>query len=200
MITYIKKELSNYYVEFEQELNPELYTNIGSTYNDFIANKWIKLSEEQVAFHNENPNATIKEVLEMQLADNTVTRTLEQAKQEKINEIIMYDLSDSVNSFSINGVITTWLNVQERLNYRQSVEDAKLMENETITFFVDNYQLEVETSKASTMLVALQMYADACFIKTKQHQIAVQQLTTIEEVDNYDYTVGYPERLNFVIE
>lgn len=199
MITYIKSELQGFYAEFNQELDPELYTNTGTTYEDFLQNKWIKLSDEQVAFHTEYPNASIKEVLSMEIIDNTPIRTLEQAKSEKLNEISMYDMSENVNSFSVNETINTWLTVQERLNYQQSINVAKLMNQENISFFIDNYQLTVSTEQAAAILAALQIYADTCFIKTKQHKLAVQNLETVEEVDSYDYTAGYPEKLNFTI-
>ena len=49
------------------------------------------------------------------------------------------------------------------------------------------------------MLAAIQLYADQCFIKTKQHEAAIKALATIEDINNYDYTVGYPTKLNFTL-
>lgn len=50
------------------------------------------------------------------------------------------------------------------------------------------------------MLAAIQLYADACYMVTKGHLLAIDSLENIEEVDTYDYTVGYPEKLNFSID
>ena len=47
------------------------------------------------------------------------------------------------------------------------------------------------------MLAQIQLYADQCFIVTKQHKAAVEALDSIEAVDNYDVTAGYPTKLTF---
>ena len=36
--TYIKQDIPGYYIEFEEKFNPDLYNNIGTTYEDFIDN------------------------------------------------------------------------------------------------------------------------------------------------------------------
>lgn len=48
-------------------------------------------------------------------------------------------------------------------------------------------------------LAQIQLYADRCYIVTETHKSNVNALKTIEEVDNYDITSGYPEKLNFNI-
>lgn len=195
MFTYIKYNVPNTYVVLEESLNPEEYDNLGSTWQDYLNNKWVLLSEEQVKFHEDNPTASVKEVWDMEVF--VYERTLADAKREKIQEIDSYDTSENVNGFTINHMITTWFTVQERLNYKQSVEAAKLLGVETLQFYVDDNMLNVSPTNAEMMLAALQLYADQCFIVTKQHKIAVEKLETIDEVDNYDYKTGYPEKLNF---
>jgi hypothetical protein len=49
------------------------------------------------------------------------------------------------------------------------------------------------------MLAQIQLYADQCFIVTKQHITAVEALETIEEVDAYDVSADYPQRLIFTL-
>lgn len=39
MYTYIKYNIKGKYVEFPEELNPELYDNLGTTYQDYINGK-----------------------------------------------------------------------------------------------------------------------------------------------------------------
>lgn len=195
MFTYIKYNVPNTYVVLEEPLNNEEYDNLGSTWQDYIDNKWVLLSEEQVKFHEENPDASVNEVWDMTISVHE--RTLESAKKEKLEAIDLYDTSENVNGFTINHALTTWFTVQERLNYKQSVEAAKLLGVETLQFYVDDNMLNVTPANAEMMLAALQLYADQCFIVTKQHKIAVENLETIEEVDNYDYKTGYPEKLNF---
>ena len=101
MITYIRKNIKGYYIEFPEEIDAQYWEGkIGTTYEDFINNKWIRLSDEQVAFHKEHPKANIDQVLSMTLPEPHV-KTLEEAKMEKIHQIENYDKSDSVNSFTV---------------------------------------------------------------------------------------------------
>ena len=43
------------------------------------------------------------------------------------------------------------------------------------------------------------MYALKCFNATAAHKKAVAKLNTVEEVLEYDYTKGYPEKLRYDI-
>jgi hypothetical protein len=47
------------------------------------------------------------------------------------------------------------------------------------------------------MLVALEVYAGDAINVTESHKAAINNLNTIEEVEGYDFTAGYPARLLF---
>jgi hypothetical protein len=47
------------------------------------------------------------------------------------------------------------------------------------------------------MLNAIELYASACYDNTQSHIAAIKDLKTVEEIDAYDYRVGYPEKLHF---
>ena len=49
---------------------------------------------------------------------------------------------------------------------------------------------------AIMLLSSLEMYALECFNVTAAHKKAVSELTTIEEVEAYDYKTGYPKQLD----
>jgi hypothetical protein len=57
--------------------------------------------------------------------------------------------------------------------------------------------LEVTPAQAEYMLSQVQLYADQCYIVTKQNKIAVDALDTIEAVDAFKYDSGYPEKITF---
>lgn len=193
---YIKYDVPKHYITLEEELTEELFTNLGSTYEDYLDNKWVKLSEAQVAFKDANPNASIKEIWNMELQP-IPTQTLAEYKNNKIIEITMYDQSNEVNSFTINSALTAWFSPAERSNYKSSIEAAKLLGQNTLAFFVGDMLLQVPTTEAEYMLAQIQLYADRCFLVTKNHKVNVMNLETIEEVESYDYTRDYPEKLNF---
>lgn len=47
MITYIKKSIKGYYIEYPNEIDSNYWKGkIGTTYEDFKNGKWIRLSEE----------------------------------------------------------------------------------------------------------------------------------------------------------
>lgn len=197
MYTYVKRNIPRHYVTLENKLNPDLYSNIGSTYQDYLYNKYVLLTDEQVAFHNEYPEATVEEVFNLVINDNSEpARTLEIAKKEMLQKIDSHDASDEVNGFLING-IKAWFTVQERNNYKASIDSAKLLGIESLSFFVGDHLLTITPEMAEHMLAAIQLYADQCFIVTKQHKLKVESLESIEEVDLYDYYAGYPKMLEF---
>ena len=203
MKTYIRKNIKGYYVEFPEEIDAEYWAGkIGSTYEDFQAGKWILLSAGQIAFHTEHPNAGIQQVITMTLPEPYV-RTLEDAKREKLMEIDQYDRSNSVNSFDVmhdNEVVaSSWLTPSERANYRSSIDAAELVGLTELSLYIGEMPVTLPTATAKLMLAQIQLYADQCFIITKQHKAAIDTLDTIESVDAYDVTTGYPQKLTFTI-
>lgn len=57
---YIKNNLPQIYIEFDEPILEELNgNNLGTTYEDFLNGMWVLLNNEQVAFHSEYPNATV---------------------------------------------------------------------------------------------------------------------------------------------
>ena len=198
MYTYIKHNIKGFYVELETKLSDELYKT-GSTWEDFLANKWVLLTKKQVAFRNENPTAKISEVFNTALDTTSNTKTLESVKNQMYSKIDSYDNSDAVNQFTVNDELTGWFTPTERANYKTSVDAAKLLNVDSLQFYMGDVLLDVATQDAETMLAQIQLYADKCFIVTKQHKAAVEALTSIEDVEAYDYTEGYPDKLNFVL-
>jgi len=200
---YIKKNIAKHYIDFATPLSSDEYF-IGETWEDYCNNKWVLLSAEQIAFKDEHPNASIKEVFDMELIPTPVhERTLEEAKGEMITNIGNYDESDNVNEFIVTHdgqvVTTSWFEPNIRANYKNSVESAELVGLTTVSFYVGDMPITLPTQDAKLMLAQIQLYADACYIVTKQHIAAVEALTTIAEVDAYDYTQGYPNKLSFEI-
>ena len=198
---YIKKNIREIYIEFPEQFDPALNNNLGSTYEDYLDNKWVLLSDEQVDFHETNPDASVKEVWNMELTP-IPERTLEQAKDEMKYKIDEYDRSENINGFIIHDTINDvtfngWFTAEERSNYKSSIDAAKLVGLETLLFFISDVLLEVTPAQAEYMLAQVQLYADQCYIVTKQNKIAVDALGTIEAVDAFKYESGYPGKIIF---
>lgn len=123
---------------------------------------------------------------------------LEQAKVEKIAEITAYDTSSSVNGFMLNGVLE-WLDKATRVGLMNSTTITKAAGQQTTTLWLGGAKLVVGCDKAIQLLSALEMYALECFNVTASHKAAVSELTTIEEVEAYDYKTGYPKMLEMSV-
>lgn len=119
---------------------------------------------------------------------------LKQAKADKIAEITAYDTSSSVNGFMLNGLLV-WLDKATRVGLMNSTTIAKAAGQKTTTLWLGGIKLVVDCDKAIQLLSALEMYALECFNVTASHKQAVSELTTIEEVEAYDYKAGYPKML-----
>ena len=123
---------------------------------------------------------------------------LKQAKADKIAEIAAYDTSSSVNGFVLNGLLV-WLDKATRVGLMNSTTIAKSAGQKTTTLWLGGLKLAVDCDKAIQLLSALEMYALECFNVTASHKQAVSELTTIEEVEAYDYKSGYPKMLEMSV-
>lgn len=196
---YLKKNVGGYYVVFNEPLNEDIF-EIGSTYEDFLFQKWIPLSEEQVQFHEENPRASVKEVIDMkliQIPEPTEEELISRTRQEKLMELDNYDRGSEVNEFTINGQLRAWFTPEQRSNYKNSIDSAKLLGIDSLSILVDGNVLDIPTEKAAQLLAMIQLYADACYMMTEKHRTAINSLETVEAIKDYDFKTEYPSKLNF---
>jgi hypothetical protein len=138
--------------------------------------------------------AIIKEDLRgLGLMDPEPARTFEQTVFAKLAEIDDYDNSDEVNSFLFNEQ-KTWIDAGTRSVFRNSIDSAELLQEETIQMPIGSAILTVPVAQAKMMLAKIQRYADNAAIVTSGHKLAVSKLKTIAKVDAYNYKTGYPEK------
>ena len=123
---------------------------------------------------------------------------LQTAKQLKIAEIDAYDKSSAVNGFALNGAVV-WLDKATRVGLMNSTSITKAMGKPTTTLWLGESKMEVPCDTAIQLLSALEMYALECFNVTAAHKVAVSELNSIEEVEKYDITAGYPAQLRMEV-
>lgn len=63
---YIQKDAANIYVAMPEKLDTA-DNDIGTTWEDYVAGKYVLLTEEQIAFKEANEGASVEEVFNMQL-------------------------------------------------------------------------------------------------------------------------------------
>ena len=123
-------------------------------------------------------------------------KTIEEYKNEKINEIKSYDESSLVNEFYIQG-IPVWLDKTTRVGLKLRFESEIAMGKTETSLWYNDIQFPLPLENAMQMLFAIELYASACYDNTHYHISQVNVLENIEDIKNYDYTIGYPEKLQF---
>lgn len=126
----------------------------------------------------------------------TAEELLNRAKRDKRSEIEDYDKSEEVNQFYI-GETPMWLDKETRTGLKLRFEAEIAMGKTDTTLWADGVQYPLSLETAIQMLYALEVYASMCYDRTQAHLAAIDAMTTIEEVENYDHTSGYPEKLRF---
>lgn len=121
------------------------------------------------------------------------------AKAKVLQEISDYDSSTEVNQFYL-GKLPLWLSKETRVGLVNSItieQKAQLAEGVEVpmtSLWYNNFKVELPCDAALQMLSALELYALQCYNVTAGHKAAVEALDDIEEILNYDYTTGYPQK------
>lgn len=197
MATYIRFTLKGHYLELENELDPNDYPDLGSTWEDYLSDVWVPLSDEQIEFKKNNPKASVKEVFDMQLQEDVTPEiTLDEIKDSKRREVLRYDSSNNVNIFYIND-IPVWLDKATRAGLKLRFEAEIATDKTETTLWYNNMQFPLSLESAIKMLYTIELYASECYDNTQRHIANIEALEKIEDVEKYDYTTGYPDKLSF---
>lgn len=126
----------------------------------------------------------------------TPEELLERARQNKLADIDDYDSSSNVNEFTINDN-PLWLDFQLRQQLRTSIEAYQAMGISTVTKMFEEQEYTFPVTTWLAMLNALEVYAAEALNVTLTHKIAVKALNSIEDIEDYDITANYPQKLEF---
>lgn len=124
-------------------------------------------------------------------------QVIEEARRQKLQELDVYDKSSAVNSFTINDQ-EMWLSVEERQQLATQISANEAIGRTEMTkwFNGTSYTFPIESWKQ--MLVALEVYAGDALNITEFHKNYIRyQLSTYQEIQDYDFTQMYPEKLQF---
>ena len=128
----------------------------------------------------------------------------QRALARKLRDLKEYDNSSNVNSCIIvyqGHELSYWASKDERNDLKNAVRDC-------ISIGRTEYRLDLRDKGISIllncelllkMMAALEVYAIDCFNKTTDHEYAIKALSIVEDVEAYDFTVGYPNKLRFEV-
>jgi len=129
-------------------------------------------------------------------------RELATAKKAKTDALLTYDASDAVNSFDVTiggNTMSLWIDRETRADYRSSIEAAELLGRTEVKPVFGGQEVTLSVQMAKMALAQVQLYANQCYGVTERHKAAILLLQSVQEVEGYDFTVGYPERLRFEV-
>ena len=119
---------------------------------------------------------------------------LEKAKERKLLDIKRYDTSSNVNEFFLND-ISLWLDKESRLSLKFRFESEMACGKDETILWYKGLQFSLKLNDAMDMLYKIEKYASECYDNTQRHISMINSLQTLEEVNGYDYTLGYPDKL-----
>ena len=153
--------------------------------------------------------ATIINPTEEQMVENgwTVYEPTQETEEEKLNKEKMakislvdsYDSSPEVETFYIDNT-PMWLGHELRQQIRTSAEAYVASGHEDMTKVFNGKEYTFPINTWLYMLNILEIYAAEALNTTERHKHNINNLNSVEEVIQYDFTTGYPEKITFTTE
>lgn len=168
------------FYELEYQRKPELKTIVA----DIIE----AMPEEPI---------TLTEIAQMaELLDED---PIEQMRTALLHNIEAYDTSPAVNGFYLGGKLM-WIDIDLRVKLctRTLPEEKKAGKTSTV-LWLDNEPYDLPIDTIEDIMHKIEIYAKECLDVTNRHKALVSTLSGVDDVVNYDYTAGYPEKLSFNI-
>lgn len=122
--------------------------------------------------------------------------SIEKYRLEKLQEIDLYDTSINVNGFYLNGSLA-WLDKETRVGLVNTLKSARMLNRDTVNIWFNGFSLTLPVDSAEYMLAQVELYATDCYNVTASHKAEVSLLDNVEDIDAYDVTLGYPDKLSF---
>lgn len=118
------------------------------------------------------------------------------ARHKKRNDIIAYDSSNEVNCFYI-GDTPIWLDKATRAGLMLRFNAEKEIGHTITSLWYNGEEYTLPLDIAVQMLYEIEVYASICYDNTQRHISELGKLSTIDEIESYDYKAGYPDKLRF---
>ncbi len=114
-----------------------------------------------------------------------------------VKKIKLYGDSDQVASFTYKG-IAGWLDKAQRssilnlLNLSPAMTDSD--ENQ-FSLILSSKVVNIPVSELVSLITKLENYSYQCLVATTKHLEAVEDMENLDDILNYDYTTGYPDKI-----
>lgn len=136
----------------------------------------------------------ISNFLELTLDEGREPDTITAVKEYKLGELAKYDSSPEVNSFIMGGA-PAWLDKETRVGLMNSTNIQVAAGVQVADLWFGGNKIQLPCNMIIKILAGIEIYALDCFNKTAEHRNNINNLTSIQEIIDYDFTQGYPEKL-----
>lgn len=159
--------------------------------------KWIIL-EDKLIFNPTEEQILAAGYTEFSEVEEEPTESVLRARalSRKLVAVHNYDQSDVVNSFTIDGR-SMWLDAQTRQQLKISLDACKEAGRETVTKWYNGIEYTFPIEQWYQMLNTIEVYAADALNVTESHIATLKHLSTKDEIEAYDITSGYPEKVSF---
>lgn len=110
-----------------------------------------------------------------------------------MKKVLKYQImkqDSKVNIFSFRGK-DYWWDKNTRIGLDRLANSGK----DSYEIVLGTDIIEVSKNELQNLLNQLEIYANKCFINTQRHLNAIENLNTPLELIEYDYTLGYPNKV-----
>ena len=114
------------------------------------------------------------------------------ADEESLRQVLIGKVQDKEDSkeFEYKGEKLWW-----DKNTRAGLVNLANSSTESITLLINDEAVEIDPAILKSLLARLEVYSSKVFVVTHQHIQRIEKLQTLEDILNYDYNLGYPEKV-----
>lgn len=181
--TYINREIYPNTLVQDEPLDDN-YAK-GNSYDDYINGNpapWIELGEEQLAFKEANPKATVKEIIEARLDES---RILNEEKSAKYEEMRSYESGNTHEFF-----------LDDQNIYVPDYDRRNALSNGIVTNKIIIMGLEFNITEGKILIEMMDKYDNDLMSALGAKQREVSLATTVEQVRAVDVQSGYPDKVS----
>lgn len=181
--TYINREIYPKMLVQDEPLDDN-YAK-GYSYDDYskgIPVPWIELGEEQLAFKEANPKATVKEIIEAKLDES---RLLNEEKSVKYEEIRTYETGNLYEFF-----------LDDQNIYIPEYDRRNASFDGAIAGKITIMGLEFDITEGKILIGMMDKYNNDLMSALGDKQKQINLATTVEQVRAIDVQSGYPDKIS----
>jgi len=127
---------------------------------------------------------------------NLYNSYLNMCKNVAKKNTIDYANSMEIKNYIINNV-DGWEDSESRLSIRQSAADKQNKGISEYVLYHGGVGFTMSVDKIEEIMSLVEIYASDCYNITEQHKKTINELSTIDDVENYNYKSNYPGILTF---